>query len=231
MAILDLHLHSCYSDDGELTPRELMELCQQNGVATAALADHNTAKGVGEAMDWAEKLGVVLIPAIELDCSVEGVTLHVLGYWINPDDPAFEQVYQSILTQEKSASAIRMEKVKALGIRFSDDEVLRLSKNGTVTGEMIAEAAMANNENNDNPLMAPYFPGGARSDNPYVNFYWDFCAQGKAAYAPVQYMSLKQAVGIIRGAGGIPVLAHPGNNIAENESLLETIVSHGVCGL
>lgn len=90
---------------------------------------------------------------------------------------------------------------------------------------------MQRDENKNNPLLAPYYPNGSRSDNPYVNFYWDFCSQGKPAYVPVHYMSLANAVTLIRRAGGIAVLAHPGNNIHENLSLLKGIVEQGVSGI
>jgi hypothetical protein len=96
---------------------------------------------------------------------------------------------------------------------------------------MIAEAALANPKNNSNPLLIPYRKGEARSDNPFVNFYWDYCAQGKPAYVPIHYISLADAVKLIRQAGGIPVLAHPGNNICEDEELLHAILQEGVDGI
>ena len=72
---------------------------------------------------------------------------------------------------------------------------------------------------------------GKRSDNPYVNFYWDFCAQGKPAYVEINYISLKEAINIIVDSGGVPILAHPGNNIKEDKQLMESIIKQGIEGL
>ena len=94
-------------------------------------------------------------------------------------------------------------------------------KGGIVTGEMIAEAALV--QDPENPPFSPP-AGGARSDNPYVNIYWDFFSQGKPGYVPVAFQSLEGAVALVRSAGGLPVLAHPGNNIHEGTALLHGIV-------
>ena len=79
--------------------------------------------------------------------------------------------------------------------------------------------------------MQPFYPGGYRSDNPYVNFYWDICSSGKGAYVPMEFMSLSDAIELIRAAGGVPILAHPGNNVKEDEELLHGIVQAGIIGM
>jgi 3',5'-nucleoside bisphosphate phosphatase len=155
----------------------------------------------------------------------------LLGYWIDPAQDDFVQIEEGILRQEQAASKIRIALMQSMGIHVTNSAVFDLAKNGIVTGEMIAEAAMQQDENKNNPLLEPYYQVGSRSDNPYVNFYWDFCSQGKSAYVPVQYIGLSNAVEIIQRAGGIAVLAHPGNNIHEDEGLLHAIVGQGVCGL
>ncbi|MEG1205636.1 MAG: PHP domain-containing protein [Angelakisella sp.] len=231
MAWLDMHLHSCYSDDGEYTPRELMSICLKEGVRTAAIADHNTTQGVAEATKQAAAMGITLIPGIELDCVFRKVNLHLLGYWIDDTFDGFAQVEKMILEQEQKAAAKRLELVEALGIYIHAADIGRLSKQGVVTGEMIAEAALGNPQNDQNPLLLPYRSGGTRSDNPYLNFYWDYCAQGKPAYVPIHYISLPEAVALVRKAGGVPVLAHPGNNIGEDVELLSAILQQGVDGI
>lgn len=231
MSWLDLHLHSCYSDDGEFQPTELMALCKQNGIRTAAVADHNCVRAIPEAREAAHASGVTLVPGVELDCVCNSVNLHVLGYWIDPLHPGFEAVERDVLEQEQSAAKKRIEMTQALGLQVDAGELLKNAKDGVVTGEMIAEAALAQPENEESPLLAPYRPGGSRADNPFVNFYWDFCSQGKPAYVPIQFISLREAVTLIRDAGGIAVLAHPGINIHEDAALLDAIVAQGVVGL
>lgn len=231
MGWLDLHMHSNISDDGEFSPKQLMEFCSEAGVKVIALSDHNSVRGVEEAKLYAGKLGIQLIPAIELDCSFRDVDLHVLGYGIDPQHGAFGIIEKGIEEQERSVAKKRMDLVKAMGIDFDSDEVMRLSRNGVVTGEIIAEVALKDSRNKNNPMMVPYYPQGERSDNPYVNFYWDICAKGKKAYVPIEFISLQQAVELIYVAGGIPVLAHPGNNVKEDEKLLHHIVKSGIVGM
>ncbi|RBP63341.1 hypothetical protein DES36_11084 [Alkalibaculum bacchi] len=228
---IDLHMHSIYSIDGEYTPKQLVKMCAQKSVKVMALTDHNSIKGVAEAKEYAEESGIHCIPAIELDCTFESATLHVLGYGINTEFEDFNQIEQDILKQEQVASIKRIELVKKLGIVFDTNEAIKLSKDGYISGEMIAEVALKHEENRNHLLMTPYYEGGDRCDNPYVNFYWDICSQGKAAYVPVEYITLKKAIETIKAAGGVSVLAHPGNNVREDKEFLERIIKEGIDGI
>lgn len=231
MSYIDLHIHSYYSDDGEFEPKQLIDLCLEKNIKYFSIADHNSVRGIKEAKEYCVGKNINIIPAIELDCTFNEINLHVLGYGIDYDKTVFYDIEDNIIKQEQFASKKRMKLVKELGIDFSDEVINSLSRNGVVNGEMIAEAAMEFDKNHENPLLMPYYENGSRSDNPYVNFYWDYCAQGKAAYAEVSFISLQEAINIIEESGGIPILAHPGNNIKENINLLEQIISCGIKGI
>ncbi|MGN1008018.1 MAG: phosphatase, partial [Butyricicoccus sp.] len=103
--------------------------------------------------------------------------------------------------------------------------------NGVVTGELIAEAALDEPYNQRHPLLAPYRPGGARSDNPYLNFYWDYCAPGKPAYVPIRYMHAREAIHLIHACGGVAVLAHPGAGKGCDRALVEQLIGYGLEGI
>ena len=231
MSYIDLHMHSYYSDDGEFEPKQLIDLCLEKNIKYFSIADHNSVRGIKEAKEYCVGKNINIIPAIELDCTFNEINLHVLGYGIDYDKTVFYDIEDNIIKQEQFASKKRMKLVKELGIDFSDEVINSLSRNGVVNGEMIAEAAMEFDKNHENPLLMPYYENGSRSDNPYLNFYWDYCAQGKAAYAEVSFISLQEAINIIEESGGIPILAHPGNNIKENINLLEQIISCGIKGI
>lgn len=231
MSYIDLHMHSYYSDDGEFEPKQLIDLCLEKNIKYFSIADHNSVRGIKEAKEYCVGKNINIIPAIELDCTFNEINLHVLGYGIDYDKTVFYDIEDNIIKQEQFASKKRMKLVKELGIDFSDEVINSLSRNGVVNGEMIAEAAMEFDKNHENPLLMPYYENGSRSDNPYVNFYWDYCAQGKAAYAEVNFISLQEAISIIEESGGIPILAHPGNNIKESINLLEQIISCGIKGI
>ena len=70
--MIDLHMHSRYSDDGEFTPSELIEQCAEKGVRMVSIADHNCAKANEEAAGAAKKKGMLYIPGIEIDCTYRG---------------------------------------------------------------------------------------------------------------------------------------------------------------
>lgn len=231
MSYIDLHMHSYVSDDGEFSPKELVDLCLDKKQKYFSIADHNSIKGIAEAKEYCKDKGIKIIPAIELDCTIGEVNLHVLGYGIDYKTSAFDKIEEDIIMQEQDASKKRMKLVRELGIEFSDEVIESLSRNGVVNGEMIAEAAMLYDKERKNPLLQPYYENGSRSDNPYVNFYWDYCSKGKPAYAEVKYITLKEAIEVIEKSGGVPVLAHPGNNVKEDEKLLEEIISHGIKGM
>lgn len=231
MSYIDLHVHSKYSDDGEFDPEKLADLCLERNIKYFSIADHNSVKAIPEAVEYCKNKDIEIIPAAELDCTCQGVNFHVLGYGIDYKNRIFDEISENIILQEQTASKKRMELVRESGIDFSDEFIASKSGNGVVTGELIAEAAMLFDKDHKNPLLKPYYENGSRSDNPYVNFYWDFCAQGRPAYAEVNYISLKEAVKIISENGGVPVLAHPGNNVKENIALLKSVISQGIKGL
>lgn len=229
MNTIDLHMHSIYSDDGEFTPQQLMQMCKDAGLQIVAIADHNSTKAIPEAKEAAEKLKLTYIPAIELDCTINGVDLHVLGYGIDENNEALIQNEEYVKKQAQQVGKEQIEKVKALGFYVDEDACYALSHDGVITGEIIAEVALQDERNH--AMMKEYLPGGSRSDNPFVNFYWDYCSQSKPAYVPINYISLKEAVNMIHQASGIAVLAHPGNNTKENLSLLDAIFAYDITGM
>ncbi|WP_238881934.1 PHP domain-containing protein [Clostridium sp. YIM B02551] len=231
MSYIDLHMHSNYSDDGEFSPKTIVDLCLEKKLKYFSIADHNSVKAISEAKKYCQDKNITIIPGIELDCTINGVNLHLLGYGVDYNNPIFNEIEENIISQEQFASKKRMKLVREQGIEFSDDYINSISRNGVVNGEMIAEAAMEFDKYKKNPLLKPYYENGERSDNPYVNFYWDYCSQGKPAYAEVKFISLKEAINIILESGGVPVLAHPSNNVKEREELLKEIIESGIKGM
>lgn len=228
---LDLHMHSSVSLDADFSPAHLMAMCAKAGLDVVALCDHNAARGIGEAKTAASTLGFSVIPAIEIDAVLDGTDLHILGYGIDERAPVFHEIEARAVAQERDASRRLIELVRALGIVVPEKEVWALAKNGVVNAEMIAEAALKDERNRGNELLKPYFPGGERNDNPFVNFYWDYATRGKPAYVPMEFIPLEEAVKIITDTGGFAVLAHPHTLVGRDEDMLEKIFLSGVKGL
>lgn len=229
---IDLHMHSRYSDDGEYTVEELMVRARDNGVEIISITDHNSVKANFEASVLAERVGIDYIPGIEIDCTFEGYEFHLLGYGINYKDERYIQLENFNLKQERKASLIRVNKFEQFsGLRIDVDALLAMNNTGIITGEMIAEQCLFNESFNDCELLEPYRTGGSRSDAPFVNFYWDFFSQGKVAYAPMSYPTLKDMVELIKDTGGIPILAHPSKPFKDHPEIIYAMLENGVRGL
>ena len=228
---IDLHMHSLYSDDGEFTPAELVNKCHQAGIRIMAIADHNSVKAIDEAKKVADELQIKYIPAVEIDCTYEGINLHVLGYGIDYHHKDFIDLEENVLQQELSCSLKKIELTNALGFHVTKEDLDKVSDNGVYTGEMFAEVLLNMDQYKDHELLLPYREGGARSDNPYVNFYWDYYAQGKPCYTEIVYPTLKETIDLIHCHGGLAVLAHPGNNLKGQFEVFDEMMKLGYDGI
>ena len=128
MSYIDLHMHSNYSDDGEFSPKELVRLCLEKGIKYFSISDHNSTKGINEAIRYCEDKEITIIPAIELDCTIDGVNLHLLGYGIDYESDVFEDIEANIISQEQIASKERMRLIRELGIDFDNELIDRYLK-------------------------------------------------------------------------------------------------------
>ena len=241
--MIDLHMHSRYSDDGEFTTSELVEQCAKKEVRMMSVTDHNCVKANEEAAKAAKERGISYIPGVEIDCTYKDTNFHVLGYGIDFRSRDFEEIEKNIGDQSFQASLDRLAETQALGFRRVTEKDLRgISKNnptqrtalnwqGNWSGEMFAEVLLAMPEYANHPLLKPYRPGGERSDNPYVNFYWDYYSQGKPCYAKIDYPAMEEIVDMIHQNHGVAVLAHPGVNLKGKEILLADILNLGIDGI
>ena len=233
--LIDLHMHSRYSDDGEFTPMELVEQCVASGIQTMSITDHNTVRANAEAEDAARKRGIRYVPGIEIDCVFQNINLHVLGYGIDYQNNDFDNIEKNISDQSTNASLRMLEKTQALGFRVTENDMWEVSKNNfwqdSWTGEMFAEVLLNKPEYDNHPLLRPYRESEGRGDNPYVNFYWDYYSQGKPCYINLNYPRVEEVINIIHRNGGKAVLAHPGVNLKEHYELLCPIIRAGIDGI
>ena len=231
---IDLHMHSIFSDDGEFTPAELVQRCKEAGIKVMSITDHNSAKANAEAKAEAEKAGIRYITGIEIDCTYKDVNLHLLGYGIDETALIFAEIEESVREQEVRASLERLPLTRKLGFEIEESElnsIADINKREIWTGEVFAEVLLAKEEYLDHELLLPYREGGSRSDNPYVNFYWDFYAQGKPCYSTLVFPYLEVAIDRIHNHGGKAVLAHPGKNLQGQFELFEEMIPLGLDGV
>lgn len=113
---LDLHMHTKYSMDGQFEPADLMRQCADAGVTTVAVTDHDSARAIPEARQEAARLGLNLVPGIEISCQYKGKNFHLLGYGIHAEDPVFAAIEKDVYGQRRAISEKVLDAVEALGI-------------------------------------------------------------------------------------------------------------------
>jgi predicted metal-dependent phosphoesterase TrpH len=231
MNTTDLHMHSNFSTDGELAPSELVRVCKVNGLETISLTDHNSVKGLGEAIQTATAKGLTCIPGIEIDCAFEGIDLHLIGYQIDWKSADFFTLEKNFRDRVLDSFPAMIHNLEMAGISVDADEVIASAGGQLPSAELIAEVLLSNPVYHGNVLLKPYMKGGPRSDMPYINFYLDYFAQGKPAYVKVEFMHFDEAVSLLKANHGIPVVAHPGINLKGKEEVVDRLLDHGAEGL
>ena len=122
MKYIDLHTHSVCSD-GSMTPEEVVRAARDAGLSAIALSDHDTTEGVARAMAEGRRLGVEVIPAIELSAASETET-HILGYYIDPESPALLRKIDYIRAVRARREEEICRRLCELGMPVTMEEVL-----------------------------------------------------------------------------------------------------------
>lgn len=226
----DLHIHTQYSSDGEFSVDKIISKCIDHEVNLFALTDHNSVRGIGEAINSIQSFKLKFVPGIEIDCNYKGTDLHVLGYNIDWTSEDFQRLEADISSKVTDSFVEMINNLRKLGFIIDKNSVLSKAEGKLPTGELIAEV-MLSNEKYYTPLLSPYIQGGKRADMPYINFYLDYFAQGKPAFVPIKYMDYKDAIEMIKDNGGLPIVAHPGLNLKGKEFIVEELLKNGAAGL
>jgi predicted metal-dependent phosphoesterase TrpH len=138
---LDLHLHSTVSD-GRLTPVELVRFAHTEGVTTMALSDHDATDGVDAAQEVAESLGMRLVPGIELSTDLPGVSIHVLGLFIDHHDPTFQSTLKQFREARVERAQQMVEALARLGAPITLERVFELAGEGSIGRPHVAQALL-----------------------------------------------------------------------------------------
>lgn len=208
--LIELQSHSTVSD-GQLAPAEVVQEAAKAGVTTLALTDHDAIAGVPEAAGAAARLGVELVPAIEMSCVHEyAEDLHICGYWMDLEAiaPACERAQR----ERVSRAGEIVEKLRGEGFELTLDDAVREAGDALSIGRPhIARAAGATGD------LGPFFE--------------QYLVPGAKAFVPRRWPTAEQAVQVIKDAGGVAVVAHPYWDIsdpAEVEELIRTLDVDGV---
>jgi predicted metal-dependent phosphoesterase TrpH len=224
--MLDLHIHTSASSDGQHPPEELLAMCQDVGLRQVAFADHNTVGSLAEAIRLAPRLGIEFIPAVEFNSYLRGIDLHVLGYGLRPDEARLGAWLAEVEEEKRWQSAERIRRFQALGFALDEEDVERFREGATPTGASYLKALLSRPENAGDPRLEPYL-SGEKASSPWYNFYRDFLRDGPA-FVPLEGVATPKVIRRIRDLGAVPVLAHPA---ATADAVIEELAAAGLAGL
>jgi 3',5'-nucleoside bisphosphate phosphatase len=189
--MIDLHAHSTASD-GVLSPTELIELAAAGGLQAIALTDHDTVDGLDEAKKAAEKIGIILVPGIELEIDWQPGVFHLLGLglkaWAGPLRGKLERV-RKYRTERNLRMVDRMQKA---GIAIDYNELVEIAGHHTVGRPHFAHALQQK--------------GVVRSPQEAFD---RLIGNGRPFYESKRALSVGQACATVHAAGGKAVIAHP----------------------
>lgn len=216
MGGIDLHTHTNRSD-GTFAPAELVELASRRGLDIVAITDHDTMDGIDEAAAAGDALGVEVVPGVELSTEYQGTSVHVLCYWMDPADEALQAELHRLRDERFRRGELMVERLHTLGYPLSFERVREIAGGAVIVRPHVAQAMV------EAGIVAT-------EDEAFDRFIGD----GGPAHVPKHALHPLEAVSLIRSAGGVSVLAHPGmwgQQTSVPDELIEAVAGAGMGGL
>jgi predicted metal-dependent phosphoesterase TrpH len=209
---VDLHTHTNRSD-GTIEPRDLVRLAKKVGLDVLGVTDHDTIEALEECGDEGARLGVRIVPGVEISTRWNGEDIHVLGYGIDPSSTPLKKKMGEILEQRRVRVERICGKLGEMGVTIQPERVIEEAGDGTVGRKHVAKALLR--------------AGAVRSIGEAFDKYLGTDAP---ANIPPNEMSPAEASAIIADHGGIPVFAHPGflDDDAKVEKILDESPLRGI---
>jgi len=188
---IDLHVHSIYSD-GTQTPSELVALASVSGLTALSITDHDTMAGTAEALQAGIAQGVDVLSGLEISVYLDQTYMHILGYGMNPDEPGLVAGLDLLQKAREERNRKIVKKIADMGHSISLEDVERISRVGQTGRPHIAKALMAR--------------GVVKN---MLEAFEKFLKKGAPAYVSRFVYDAKNAIAMIKQAGGVAILAHP----------------------
>ena len=207
----DLHLHTFYSDGIE-SPERVVELAKQAGLSAIAITDHDNTEARAVAEPAARRLGIELIPGIEMSASAEGQEVHVLGLFLDFTHPPLAAHLADQQARRVRRVHEMVRRLGEVGVRITAVEILALAGVGTVGRPHVARILLKHGYISALPEAFARFIG-----------------PGNPGFVPGSPMPPSRVISLIRDAGGVPVLAHP--VYLKGDAFIDAFVKDGLAGL
>lgn len=189
---IDLHSHSLASD-GQYPAAEVAAKAAAAGVGTWALTDHDSIAALDQGLAAAERLGIRFVPGIELSVYLDRREVHLLGHFVDPCSDALRRFEDLLAEKRRGRMGEIISRLAGLGIAVTPGEIEQFSGGKTLGRPHVARALVAR---------------GLAADTREAFELW--LGEGRPAYVPRYRLSVAEAIGIVRDAGGAATIAHPG---------------------
>ena len=216
MPRIDLHTHSNRSD-GTFEPAEVVRLAAERALDVVALTDHDTTDGLPEALATGSVVGVEVVPGVEFSAEFEGNSVHVLCYWMDPQDAALQLELRRLREDRFRRGELMVGKLQELGLPVAFQRVRAIAGDATIVRPHIAQAMV------EAGVVATVKEAFER-----------YIGDGGPAHVAKHALDPVNAVALIDGAGGVCALAHPGmwgDQSSVPVELIERMAAAGMRGL
>jgi 3',5'-nucleoside bisphosphate phosphatase len=191
-ALFDLHCHSTVSD-GLLSPQDLVAYAARQGVKVLALTDHDDLGGLQAARQAANEHGIQFVNGVEISVTWKKRTLHIVGLKVDAENQALIAAFDAVRTGRDLRAQEMGADLARVGIHGAYEGAKALAGKSIITRTHFARFLVENGHAKDNKSV-----------------FKKYLVKGKPGFIDHQWMSLEEAVKLIKDSGGIPVIAHPG---------------------
>ena len=189
--MIDLHVHTTASD-GQYTPAQIIQKASEKNINAIAITDHDTTAGLKEALEEGKKLGVTVVPGIELNITFPTGEFHLLGHGLKEPSKSLTNIVENVIKNRNDRNLQIIEKMNADGVPLSIEEIT--------------------NDYPDTVIGRPHFAAELvklKVVKTRQQAFDQYLARGRKWYVPRICTNLDEAIVAIRDSGGVPVLAHP----------------------
>jgi len=176
---IDMHIHSTASD-GSMRPSELVRHAKENGLAAVALTDHDTVDGIKEALEEGERIGLEVVPAVEISLDFD-TEMHMLGYFFGETYLNIEPVLRGLREKREKRNPKIIENLNRMGFDITIDEVVAEAQGRVVARPHIASVM----------VKKGYVESVAEAFEKYL-------ANGKPAYVKRETLTPEEGIKVIR---------------------------------
>jgi 3',5'-nucleoside bisphosphate phosphatase len=207
----DLHLHTTFSD-GTYSPEELVAEARRFGFVALALTDHDTVEGCERMQAACSAASIEFIPATELTCEVQGIELHMLGYFLDVENPRLLKQMTRFQTSRQDRIREIVARLRRLQVPLEEEDVFALANCNSPGRPHVARALIQRKV-------------CASLDEAFERF----LKKNRPGWVPKEKISAQDALTLIHEAGGLAVVAHPG--LARTEEALPALIKAGIDGI